>query len=80
MKIIVENIAREITRHILKKYFSRYGVVEHVILSEYNDIYGASAIISMPEEKQAFEAIDELDGKIVAGREISVFPSSAVFN
>lgn len=75
MKIMIENISREVTEHKLKKLFSKYGFVEHVHISEYYDKIGAMAVIEMPIEKQAYEAIDNLDGTHLGGRPISVFPS-----
>lgn len=75
MKIVVENVPEGVSEHKLKKIFSKFGFVEHVHISEYYDKIGAMAVIDMPIEEQANEAIDNLDGFRLMGREINVFPS-----
>ncbi|MBI9071067.1 MAG: RNA-binding protein [Melioribacteraceae bacterium] len=75
MKIYVENISSEVTELEIKNLFSKFGFVELIHISKYFDKYGAMAIIEMPEDKKALEAIEKLNGTKLSGRQITVYSS-----
>lgn len=75
MILFVENIAKEVTEEDLSSLFSKYGFIEHIHVSEYLDKQGAMAIIEMPLDKCAFEAIRNLNKMILYGKKMMIFSS-----
>ncbi|HEV7620932.1 MAG TPA: RNA-binding protein [Flavisolibacter sp.] len=74
MNIYVSNLSLNIINSDLEKLFSIYGEVSRVAIVR-NKINGrskGSAIIEMPVEAQATQAIMALDQKTIDGKQISV--------
>ncbi|MBN1158152.1 MAG: RNA-binding protein [Bacteroidales bacterium] len=74
MTIYVGNISYSLTEDELRNIFEALGKVDSVklILDKRTGRSKGYCFVEMPDQKEAMEAISELDGKEVAGRNLRV--------
>jgi RNA recognition motif-containing protein len=74
MNIQVYNIGQNVRDADLKKLFATYGIVESAAISrdKLNGRSKGNALIEMPIEKEALQAIAALDQMLIDGKKISV--------
>ncbi|MEN6387001.1 MAG: RNA-binding protein [Phycisphaerales bacterium] len=74
MNIYVGNLSRDVTEDQLKQAFEAYGEVKSVsiIKDKLTGELRGFGFIEMPSKEQAAAAMQELDGKEIAGRAIKV--------
>ncbi len=79
MKIIIKNIGSKVTADSLAAVFATYGtVVSSTILpNAQGATVGNSAVVFMPNEQEAAEAIEQLNGCFVNGQAWQVEEASA---
>ena len=74
MNIYVGNLSYEVTEEDLQKAFEGFGQVESakVIKDNYSGRSKGFGFVEMPDNANAYSAIDGLDGKEFKGRTIKV--------
>jgi cold-inducible RNA-binding protein len=74
MNIFVGNMIRDITKENLKLVFEEYGKVENVtiLIDRINGEWKAFGFVEMPNQKEAYKAIQLMDGKELLGRNLVV--------
>ncbi|HOY31878.1 MAG TPA: RNA-binding protein [Bacteroidales bacterium] len=74
MKIYAGNLHYGMTEDELQKIFEEYGQVASVkiITDKYSGRSKGFGFVEMPDDAQAQQAIDDLNGKDVKGRNITV--------
>ena len=74
MRIYVGKLSKNIKKEKLEILFSEYGEVKKVIIffEKNNNNWEAFAFIDMPNEKEAYAAIDKLDNKVFYDNKLSV--------
>lgn len=73
MVIYVGNINHRATEEDLSEIFSFVGKVEKIELYSDPESYKRFAFVSMPDEDEAMEAIDMLNGADFRGRALKVY-------
>jgi RNA recognition motif-containing protein len=68
VNIVIKNFPHIYTEQDIKKLFKKYGSVKRVVKHKTKQ----EAIVTMPFQPQAQEAIYKLDGSKVLGRTVSV--------
>lgn len=74
-KLFVGNLSWDTDEETLKEFFGQAGTVEDVNIikdREYNNRSKGFGFVTMASEEEAQEAIDQLNGKSLDGREIRV--------
>lgn len=74
MKILIRNLNRDTTETELKELFSAYGTVQSCVLVM-DKATGASkgfGFVEMPKVGEAKAAMQNLNGKVIAGEKIRV--------
>ena len=74
MNIFVGNMMREITKDNLKDVFGKFGTIETVtiLIDRINGEWKAFGFVEMPDDNEAMEAIQSLDGKELLGKNLIV--------
>ncbi len=74
MNIYVGNLDYQVTDDQLKEMFAGYGEVEsaRIIMDRYTDRSKGFGFVEMSDKEQASKAIEELNGKELNGRAITV--------
>ncbi len=74
MNIYVGNLAREATEDDLRQAFEACGQVEsaNIIKDKFSGESRGFGFVEMPAQEEAKKAIEEMNGKEIAGRVISV--------
>ena len=74
MNIYVGNISRESSEDTIRKAFEQYGRVDSVSLikDKYTNILKGFGFVEMPNKDEAENAIQNLNGKMVDGRALTV--------
>jgi RNA recognition motif-containing protein len=74
MDIKVLNLDLNIVDSDIRKMFSSFGIVNsaEVVRDKFNGRSKGSAVINMPVEKEARQAIESLDKTMMHGKKISV--------
>lgn len=74
MNLYVSNLMSSLRDEDLHEIFSPFGRVESckVIIDRYTGVSRGFGFVEMPERQQALDAMRELEGKDVEGRQISV--------
>jgi len=74
MNIYAGNLSRELTENELKDAFAAYGAVDSakIITDKFTGISRGFGFVEMPDEAEARNAIGELNGKELKGRNIIV--------
>lgn len=74
MNIYVGNLSREVTETELKEAFESYGTVEKasVIKDKFTGESRGFGFVEMPDASEAQNAIEQMNGKDLNGRAISV--------
>lgn len=74
MKIIIKNISRKVTADSLSAIFSTYGQVNAASMLAFtgNHENDKTAFIFMPDEREAGNAIEQLNGCVVDGQALLV--------
>lgn len=73
-KLYVGNLSYKVTKNDLEKLFSEYGSVSEAVLIEEKDTGRSKGFgfVEMENSSEADNAIKELDGKPIQGRNIKV--------
>ena len=74
MNIYVGNLSRDATEEDLRQAFEAFGQVEsiNVIKDKFSGESRGFGFVQMPSKDEAQKAIDEMNGKFLAGRSINV--------
>jgi len=74
MRIYVGNLNYEVTDDELREIFSEFGepVSADVIKDKFSGQSKGFGFVDMPDSEQAQQAIKELNGKLVKGRNLTV--------
>ncbi len=74
MDIYVGNLPYELTEQDLKDLFAEFGSVSsaRVITDKYTGRAKGFGFVDMPNQEEAEEAVRELEGKVINGRNIKV--------
>ena len=74
MDIYVGNLPYETTEEDLKDLFAEFGSVSNarVITDKYTGRSKGFGFVDMPNQEEAEEAVKQLEGKIIGGRNINV--------
>jgi len=74
MNIYVGNLSRDVTEEDLRQAFEAFGQVEsiNVIKDKFSGESRGFGFVQMPSKDEAQKAIDEMNGKFLAGRSINV--------
>ncbi|MCD4796943.1 MAG: RNA-binding protein [Candidatus Cloacimonetes bacterium] len=74
MNIFVGNMTREVTKEGLRDVFQEFGTVESVtiLIDRINGVWKAFGFIEMPNENEAKQAINNIDGREFLSQYLSV--------
>ena len=74
MNIYVGNLAHQATEEDLRQAFEAFGQVEsvNIITDKFSGESRGFGFVEMPSKDEAQKAIEEMDGKDLAGREVKV--------
>ncbi len=74
MNLYVSNLMTHLRDEDLFDIFSAYGRVDSckIIMDRYTGVSRGFGFVEMPEQQEAMNAIRELEGKAIDGRQINV--------
>ena len=74
MNIFVGNMTREVKKENLENIFKEYGLVESVtiLIDRIDGEWKAFGFVEMPDEKEAENAVENLNGKEYFGHPLTV--------
>lgn len=79
MNIYIGNMAYSLTEDSLRSLFSEFGEVSSakVIMDRYSGRSKGFGFVEMPDNSEADQAIKNLNGKLIDGRNIKVNPAQS---